>query len=168
MTDAKTNEKEAFGLFLANLLKSKKIGQAELADYLQVSVGMISRFVTGRNLPSDARMEAIIDFLGGRISHDEETKLMQHYIGGASPIFASIEQKSRTVLENHFLHLFHQHTESQQSKLLANMLQTIEDNTMSMAENAGFVNESQANYTPSGKASAQAGTSKRGGKQNKT
>jgi transcriptional regulator with XRE-family HTH domain len=142
MTDSRTDAKEAFGIYLASLLKSKRIGQQELATYLQVTVGMISRFATGRNLPSDTKMEAITNFLAGRISHEEEMKLMQYYMSATSPIFASIETKSRSVLENHFLSLFHQLKEIQQNKLLRDMLQAIEDNNEEMAHNAGFENNS--------------------------
>jgi transcriptional regulator with XRE-family HTH domain len=141
MTDARTDEKQRFGIYLSNLMKSKRIGQLELAEYLQVSVGMVSRFATGRNLPSDLKMEAIVDFFGGRISHDEEVKLMQHYLAATSPMFASIEQKSRNVVENHFLHLFSQHTEKQQNHLLARMLQTVEENNCTMAHNTGLEEE---------------------------
>lgn len=138
MTDIKNNEKEAFGLYLANLLKSKKIGQQPLANHLNVSVGMVSKFVTGRNLPSDARMEAIIDFLNFHISQDEEMRLMQLYMNAASPIASMIESKSRNVLENHFLSLFHQMTEAQQYKMLSDMLQVVEDNKNQMAKNANL------------------------------
>jgi hypothetical protein len=85
-------------------------------------------------------MEMITEYLSRYLSENDLIRLMKFYMDANSKIPSLIDQKSRTVLENHFLNLFHQLTEQQQYKLLQQMLQMVEDNFQTqsdMIENKG-------------------------------
>ncbi len=135
MNDISIEEKKKiFGRCLGDLLAQTGRGQKGIADYLGLSIGRISHFVTGLNLPTDDAMEMITEYLSRYLSENDLIRLMKFYMDANSKIPSLIDQKSRSVLENHFINLFHQLTEQQQYKLLQHMLQLVEDNYQTQSD----------------------------------
>lgn len=164
MTDKITNERQVFGSYLQRLLRERKIGQSPLAACLGTTVGTISKYTTGRNLPDDDKMEGITDFLRNFLSETELIELTKLYLNASTSI-KLVDSQGYSLSDIHFLKIFNEQTLMQQKGVLELMLQNAEDNRVQMAQNAGFVNETPGTYNaPSRKVIVQAKASKKGKK----
>ena len=139
MTERITNERQIFGSYLQRILRERRIGQAPLASYLGTTVGMISKYTTGRNLPSDEKMELITEFLRNFLSENEQIELTKLYLEASTSI-KLVEAQTYSLSDLHFLQLFNDQTLEQQREVIETMLQNAEDNRVKMAQNAGLEN----------------------------